>query len=503
MASLVKTYSSEKQLGQIYTPHFIVSKILDQVGYLDKQLLGKTILDPACGDGRFLAQIVSRILQYSPPEALTQNLENVYGWDIDKEAIEQCIANLNQLIAATGVSINWNIMVCDSLEKLPDDRLNTPKFDFIVGNPPYIRIQHLEKEQRTYIQTHYHFCKSGSTDIYIAFFELSLQLLNTNGIVGFITPNTWFYTQTGKALRQHFAQHKHLISLTNYADIQVFDNATTYSAITVFDTQQHAHFSYQKATKIDAFEQIDLPVEALKNAVWQLNTNANASDQNTTIGKRLGDIANIHVGITTLCDKVYLFKITQDLGNCVQVQNNTGKEMIIEKAILKPIIKASLLKTSNDVITEHILFPYERVGGKHRIIDEAKMQDCFPMAYTYLLSVKDLLDKRDNGKPNAVAWYAFGRSQGLDTSFGKKILFSPMNKCPNFVLYENEDCTFYSGYCIKYEGDYTKLIEQLNSDSMQQFIAVSSRDFRGGWKAYNKKIVAEFKIETTDNDLKA
>lgn len=394
-------------------------------------------------------------------------------------------------------------MVCDSLEKLPDDRLNTPKFDFIVGNPPYIRIQHLEKEQRTYIQTHYHFCKSGSTDIYIAFFELSLQLLNTNGIVGFITPNTWFYTQTGKALRQHFAQHKHLISLTNYADIQVFDNATTYSAITVFDTQQHAHFSYQKATKIDAFEQIDLPVEALKNAVWQLNTNANASDQNTTIGKRLGDIANIHVGITTLCDKVYLFKITQDLGNCVQVQNNTGKEMIIEKAILKPIIKASLLKTSNDVITEHILFPYERVGGKHRIIDEAKMQDCFPMAYTYLLSVKDLLDKRDNGKPNAVAWYAFGRSQGLDTSFGKKILFSPMNKYPNFVLYENEDCTFYSGYCIKYEGDYTKLIEQLNSDSMQQFIAVSSRDFRGGWKAYNKKIVAEFKIETTDNDLKA
>ena len=78
-----------------------------------------------------------------------------------------------------------------------------------------------------------------------------------------------------------------------------------------------------------------------------------------------------------------------------------------------------------------------------------------------------------------------------------------MNKYPNFVLYENEDCTFYSGYCIKYEANHANLLEQLNSDRMQQFIAVSSRDFRGGWKAYNKKIVEEFWIETTDNNFKA
>ncbi|GAB4339554.1 MAG: hypothetical protein OHK0038_18720 [Flammeovirgaceae bacterium] len=116
------------------------------------------------------------------------------------------------------------------------------------------------------------------------------------------------------------------------------------------------------------------------------------------------------------------------------------------------------------------------------------------MAYDYLLSVKEELDKRDNGKPNAVAWYAFGRSQGLDTSFGKKILFSPMNNKPNFVLVENEESTFYSGYCIKYNGDYAFLLEQLNSQRLADFIAVSSRDFRSGWKAYNKKALEEFTI---------
>ena len=116
------------------------------------------------------------------------------------------------------------------------------------------------------------------------------------------------------------------------------------------------------------------------------------------------------------------------------------------------------------------------------------------MAYQYLLSVKDYLDKRDNGKPNKVAWHAFGRSQGLDTSFGNKILFSPMNKKPNFIYHINEEATFYSGYCIKYDGDYKKLLKQLNSERMEEFIRISSRDFRGGWKAYNKKIVQEFMI---------
>ena len=93
------------------------------------------------------------------------------------------------------------------------------------------------------------------------------------------------------------------------------------------------------------------------------------------------------------------------------------------------------------------------------------------------------------------AWYAFGRSQGLDTSFGKKILFSPINNRPNFILIENEECTFYSGYCIKYDGDYNFLLEQLNSQRLADFIAVSSRDFRGGWKAYNKKALEEFTIQ--------
>ena len=164
---------------------------------------------------------------------------------------------------------------------------------------------------------------------------------------------------------------------------------------------------------------------------------------------------------------------------------------------MKPIIKGSKLKHSNETIKEYVLFPYKKNNGKHQIIPENELKSLFPLAYSYLLSVKTELDKRDNGKPNSVAWYAFGRSQGLDTSFGEKIIFSPMNCKPNFILYNNPETTFYSGYCIKKISSFSteKLMKQLNSDRMDKFVSMSSRDFRGGWKAYNKKIIENFEIE--------
>ena len=62
MASLVKNYNQEKLFGKIYTPQHIVEKILDDVGFSGSSILGKLIIDPACGDGQFLTEIVKRII---------------------------------------------------------------------------------------------------------------------------------------------------------------------------------------------------------------------------------------------------------------------------------------------------------------------------------------------------------------------------------------------------------------------------------------------------------
>jgi methylase of polypeptide subunit release factors len=493
MASLQKTYEKKKLYGQVYTPSFIVTKILDEVGFTSTDILGKKVLDPACGDGRFFVEVVKRIIDISPSDVLEKNLTCVYGWDIDETAVEKCIRNLTNIIEPLGIHVDWNITVKNALYELPQLNLfsfDRPEhFDFIVGNPPYIRIQNLKETDRRFIQEYYEFCKTGSTDIYIAFFELAYHLLSPNGVAGFITPNTFLYTETARKLRDFFAKSGYIKKIFNYSDIQLFDDATTYSAITIFTKKPQESFDYYLAITKDQFRHrvIDTK-ELIGKKFWQLSVDVPTKVK----GVRLGDICSIHVGITTLCDKAYIFPIEPIDDKTVWAYTKLRSKVKLEKSILKPIVKASKLKSSNDPIREYILFPYQRVNGKMGIIPEEVLAKEFPLAYEYLLFVKSELDKRDKGRPNPVAWYAFGRSQSLDACFGKKIIFSPMNRKPNFMLYENEECLVYSGYFIKYDGDMQWLLERLNSAEMENFISFSSRNFRNGWRAYNKKVIEDF-----------
>ena len=491
MASLSRTYDTQKLLGQVYTPPHIVDKILDEVGLTSPEFLGKTVLDPACGDGRFLREVVRRIMWYSPKGTLQANLEKVLGWDIDPEALDLCRKALDEETAPLGLKIEWKLYERDALHQLD----SAQRFDFIVGNPPYIRIQHLPEAQRQYLQDRYRFCRSGSTDTYVAFFELADRLLKKTGICGYITPNSYFFSETARPLRQYFQENQNLRLITNFGSIRVFEKIGTYAAITIFAKVPQGDFRYELSDTKFSYSARSISFQELNQFdLWQLSVTPPAKDT----GTRLGDICQISVGITTLSDKLYLFTIQRDAtANQVWGTSGLGLTVKLERSILKPIVKASRLKASDEPITEYVLFPYAKnKQGKHTIIPEAVLQKEYPLTYAYLRAQKVALDRRDNGKPNAVAWYAFGRAQSLDTSFGKKIIFSPMNRAPNFILHENPEATLYSGYFIKYEGDYQKLLPLLNSKSMADYMAVAGRDFRGGWKGYSKKIVENFRLDT-------
>ena len=496
MASLVKKYNHQKLLGQVYTPEHIVDKILDLIDFQGPQVLGKAILDPSCGDGQFLVRIVDRIIKEAPSEEIEHYLSFVYGWDIDPAAVDACVANLNKLIEPFEISVNWNISVCDALEHGLDSSRNgkNPKFAYIVGNPPYIRIQHLDEDRRRFIQNNFNFCRRGSTDIYIAFIELSLSLISTTGLVGLITPNTFLYTDAADILRQFLRNNFTIRHITNYGTIQVFENATTYSAITILSLSKSTSFIYEEAlTSYDSiskkFDTTSLPV----TGGWKLSASKDISET----GTRLKDICSIHVGLTTLCDKAYFFSINAIDDQFVIANTRLLGKVKMEAGILRPIIKASKYKHHDQQLDEFALFPYREVDGENKIIPESDLRREFPLAYGYLRRIKHILDMRDNGKFNPVSWYAYGRTQGINLPKRKKILFSPMNKYPNFVLNSRDDVLFYSGYCIITDYDPDSMLRQLNSDEMYDYISIASRDFRGGWKAYNKTVLQNFPVRLT------
>lgn len=489
MASQTRTYQKKKLLGQVYTPFHIVDKILLDSGFYNADLSSCKILDPACGDGRFLVPVAAHILKTASRENVVEQLQNLEGWDIDPDAIESCRKNLDELIKPFEMEVNWNLHQLDALKQFHSKK----QFEFIFGNPPYIRIQHLPEKQRKYIQKRYSFCSSGSTDSFLAFFQLSAKLLSRNGICGFITPNSYFTSESGKQLRSYFHASQQLIKITNYAAFPVFENASTYTAITIFGKVHQHEFWFEQCLDRDFnYQKRKISYTELSGQnQWNLSVHV-ADPEN---GIRLGEICRISVGITTLADGCFFFTIREEIDGIVYAQSKNGIFAHLEKNLLKPVIKGSRLKNPDEPVTEYVLFPYSKDdAGKHRIIAENILAEKFPYAYAYLLKVKPALERRDNGKPNAVAWYAFGRAQALDTSFGRKIIFSPMNLYPNFVLYENPDVLVYSGYFIKYDGNYEALLSQLNSRRMADFIAVAGRDFQGGYKGYNKKILENFII---------
>ncbi len=496
--------TNEKKFnGIVYTPSWIVRLILDNLDYVDN-IYSKKIIDPSCGDGAFLSEVGTRFIEDARKHGLENSSvrnkieENIFGFDIDEKAIKKCISILDEVAERYNIkNVKWNIIKTDSLNKSFISKF-FGLFDFVVGNPPYIRIQHLGKDRREKIQHDWYLCKKGSTDIYIAFFELGYLLLNRNGKLGYITPNTYLKTKAGESLRNFIKFNKILKIFIDFEHNQLFEDATTYSLITILDKNHRKNtFKLFKGSKekISFIDEVNL--NNLNNDNWILTSN-DILEKLNKIQKRglpLGEIAKIHVGITTLADDYYIFKNPVIRGETAKIKLKDGREFEIEKDILKPIVKVSILKHANEEQNRFIIFPYKKNGDKHIIIPEQELKEKFPLTYEYFKSIKEILDKRDKGKKNPVSWYAFGRSQGLDTSFGKKILTSPINLKPNFIVWEKEEYTFYAGYCIKFDGDLHRLADYLNSEDMEFYIKHISRDYQNQYKSFAKSFIEKFGVD--------
>jgi adenine-specific DNA-methyltransferase len=502
----------KKANGVVYTPDWVVRLILDNLHYTGK-IEDKKIIDPACGDGAFLSIVVKRfIVSAKSNNKNNQEIKfllenNIFGWDIDEEAIGECKKYLTNIALKYGLkNINWNLHIIDSLDKTFCKKyFNT--FDFVIGNPPYVRIQNLELKKRNYIQKEWGFCRSGSTDIYLAFFELGYFLLKNDGRLGFITPNTYLKTFAGKDLRL-FIKHKNILdTLIDFEHHQIFDNITTYVLITILNNNHKSHsFKLFKGDFNQNIKFIDnVKVNILNDDNWILTSNEILKKINN-IEKRgtpLNKIAKIHVGIATLADNYYIFKDPVFEGERAKIKLKDGRIFDIEKNILKPIIKVSVLKSSHENQNRFIIFPYKKINNKHSIIPEEELKIKFPLTYKYFIEIKDILLLRDKGKRALAPWYAFGRSQGLDTSFGKKIITSPMNLKPNFIYWDKIEYTFYAGYCVKSNNEQILklLLTELNSKDMEFYINYTSRSYQSNYKSYSKTFLKKFSIDNLNINI--
>ena len=151
-------------------------------------------------------------------------------------------------------------------------------FDVMIGNPPYIQLQKMGKEtdilQESGFET---FARTG--DIYCLFYEKGFDLLKKNeGVLSYITSNSWMKTKYGESLRKFFIEKTNPIKLLNFEDTQIFPSATVEVNILIAKKQLNSKKTESVALKQDSirktihqyFEENNIRLDSLDNSEWIL-----------------------------------------------------------------------------------------------------------------------------------------------------------------------------------------------------------------------------------------
>lgn len=98
-------------------------------------------------------------------------------------------------------------------------------FDIVIGNPPYINFQNMDKNEREAYKGLEYKTYAARGDIYALFYEHGMNLLNSGGILTYITSNKWIRAGYGQKLRNYFLMKTNPLALIDLGP-GVFEHAT-------------------------------------------------------------------------------------------------------------------------------------------------------------------------------------------------------------------------------------------------------------------------------------
>ena len=399
----------KKKDGKIFTPKETADRMLhdilgwDKLKYENGRVywpnIRKHIIDNSCGDGAFLALIVDfyihnvSVTTRRSKQEIKELLETyIHGIELNPTEYRKCIERLDRIAALDGIKdVKWDIKNCDALSCHDYDG----KMDFVIANPPYIRTHDLDCDL-----SDYSFTTEGMKDIYLAFYELGFRMLSETGKMCYITPTSWFTSLAGQKMRDYIIENRNLEYVEDYGHYQLFENATTYVAITRFGkdkTDTVKHVRMERTQDDDGFWQCvtNIPFDDMniggkfyfgtENQLKQMREIVEYG-KNVKRGEKAFQVKN---GYATLADNVFM--------------EGDAPWAIGEKYVIEAI-KASTLGCI------WCIFPYDKNGN---LVTEEEFKIDSPNEYKFLLDNKDKLLERATNEP----WYAYGRTQAIkDTS---------------------------------------------------------------------------------------
>ena len=406
---------SVAQHGQVMTKPHVVGLILDLCGYCaDKRLLMKRLLEPGCGDGEFLVEAARRLLASLPkqfdPDVL---LPCLLGIEKDAALADQARRRLADTLAESGISSRAATRIAKSWVRTGDFlRLDVGgDFDFVVGNPPYVRQEGIDKDELAfYRESLSHFYDRA--DLYLAFLEKGLSLLGSEGMLGFICPNRFTRNRYGTKLRSHITKDFKLHQAIDLSQASPFEpEVLAYPGIYIIGrgrTSAVDFFHMKHATPAECSEVIatlrggDSPeqngVRYHRYEEWfsgeepwitespdHLDFVRRLEAQYPTLGSPASG-TKVGIGVATGADQVFIVPSDFD-----EVESS----LLLPLAMTRDCTTGVLRWGGNCVINP---FASEKSSQLINLDD-------FPLAKAYFGKFQDRLRKRNVGKRNPINWF--------------------------------------------------------------------------------------------------
>jgi hypothetical protein len=423
-------------------------------------------------------------------------------------------------------------------------------FDAIIGNPPYIRIQTMKEWAPVEVELYkalYRSAGVGNYDLYVVFVERALGLLNKSGRLGFILPSKFFNAQYGRGLRGLIAESQSLSEIVHFGAQQVFTGATTYTCLLFLNKAGVKECRFVRVLDLDGWRLDILEPELLGEggvvsdsvreaaAVYRVRRRKSApytaegvvsvrgitaEEWNFAVGRgaklvermqampvKLGDVADIFVGLQTSADDVFILEAVEETSRVMRLRSvSLDRDVVLEKELLHPLVSGQDVSGYRALGSrQFILFPYEIVDENAELVPFDRLERKWPRSAAYLQENRGRLAGREKGKFKGSQWYRFGRNQNLGIQRRVKLCV-PRLVDELCAAYDYDGSHFLDnvdvgGVTLKPEHmaqGLPYLLALLNSRLLRWFFPNVSAPFRGGWYSANRQFLSKVPIRLID-----
>lgn len=360
---------------------------------------------------------------------------------------------------------------------LGGDMAEVGRYQYVLGNPPYVPIEGLSEEEKARYKTNFR-TATGRFDLYLLFFERALDLLAPGGRLTFVTPEKWEYVDTARPLRRLLTGEKYHVEEIHHIDEDAFPGRITFPSVT---TIRHIEGSPELSTETDVIlrdgtrHRTNLPMDGQS---WAATVRgADLSDMNT--GITLGDVARrVSPGMATGADAEFVY-----------AEDEVPDALVPDW--VRPTVSGRELGSNGVSKIESVLVcPYRDDGT---LVEESNLGAFGEWARAR----RERLENRSCVQKAGKKWYAWHETPPMDDLLQPKVVFKDIEKEPRFWAERSGDVVPRHSVYYIVPGDGVSLddlLDYLNSPLAQKWMEANCQRAANGFLRLQSRVLKKLPV---------